>query len=107
MSLRRCVVGPFPPGMPSIRHSDRDVPYRTQKARERYPHSPCPAHDLSLLHTPPLQQLNVDVPAHLAALAKELGFTLIFISTGYSLFFLPRHSPMLNWSIRPIYRLRL
>jgi S-adenosylmethionine synthetase len=26
--------------------------------------------------------LNVDVPAHLAALSKELGFTLIFISTG-------------------------
>jgi S-adenosylmethionine synthetase len=26
--------------------------------------------------------LNVDVPAHLAALAKELGFTFVLISTG-------------------------
>ncbi|KAH9039199.1 NAD-P-binding protein, partial [Lactarius hengduanensis] len=29
------------------------------------------------------RKLNVDVPAHLAVLAKELGFTLIFISTDY------------------------
>ncbi|KAH9061084.1 NAD-P-binding protein [Lactarius vividus] len=29
------------------------------------------------------EKLNVDVPAHLAVLAKELGFTLIFISTDY------------------------
>jgi len=29
------------------------------------------------------RKLNVDVPAHLAALSKELGFTLIFISTDY------------------------
>ncbi|KAI9458656.1 NAD-P-binding protein [Lactarius psammicola] len=29
------------------------------------------------------RKLNVDVPAHLATLAKELGFTLIFISTDY------------------------
>ena len=28
------------------------------------------------------RKLNVDVPAHLATLAKELGFTLFFISTG-------------------------
>ncbi|KAI9438616.1 NAD-P-binding protein [Lactarius indigo] len=29
------------------------------------------------------EKLNVDVPAHLAVLAKELGFTLISISTDY------------------------
>ncbi|KAI0298694.1 NAD-P-binding protein [Multifurca ochricompacta] len=29
------------------------------------------------------RKLNVDVPAHLATLAKELGFTLIYISTDY------------------------
>jgi len=29
------------------------------------------------------RKLNVDVPAHLATLSKELGFTLIFISTDY------------------------
>ena len=53
---------------------------------------------------PLLRQLNVDVPAHLAVLAKELGFTLVSISTGYSPFFLtslfadaqPRH-PSLDY----------
>lgn len=29
------------------------------------------------------KKLNVDVPAHLAALAKELGFTFVLISTDY------------------------
>jgi len=29
------------------------------------------------------KKLNVDVPAHLATLAKELGYTLFFISTDY------------------------
>jgi len=29
------------------------------------------------------RKLNVDVPAHLAALSKELGFILVFISTEY------------------------
>ncbi|KAH9171349.1 NAD-P-binding protein [Lactarius sanguifluus] len=40
------------------------------------------------------RRLNVDVPAHLAVLAKELGFTLIFISTWLVSFIAVR--PMLN-----------
>jgi len=28
-------------------------------------------------------QINVQVPAHLASLAREHGFTLIYISTDY------------------------
>jgi len=30
-----------------------------------------------------IEQINVNVPAHLASLAKKRGFNLIYISTDY------------------------